>query len=151
MPLVPLLLVVHVLLALGLLLPSILLPFVLRATRLANPPVRPIVHALLVLQARGTLLVGLGLALSGLGLLVVLGVGLIARPWLLVAVTIYATNLLVAFFIQRPNLRRLVGARAAWDDRAWEVRARRQRYVSYGMAGLTGTIGLLMSAKPDLW
>jgi hypothetical protein len=84
-------------------------------------------------------------------LLLVLGVGLVSQPWLLVALGIYAANLAVAFFIQRPNLRRRVGVRAAFNDRVWEARARRQRYVSYVMAGMTGTIGLLMSAKPGLW
>ena len=33
----------------------------------------------------------------------------------------------------------------------WTERARRQRYVSYVMAGLVGTIGFLMSTKPVLW
>ena len=65
--------------------------------------------------------------------------------------TIYFANLGIAFFIQRPNLRGLVGVRAAADDTAWRFRARRQRYVSYVMAGLVGTIGFLMSSKPVLW
>ncbi len=60
-------------------------------------------------------------------------------------------NLGIAFFIQRPNLRRLVGVTAAADDEAWKDRAKRQRYVSYLMAGLVGTIGFLMSSKPVLW
>ncbi len=81
----------------------------------------------------------------------VLGTRLLQQPWLLVALAIYAVNLLIAFFIQRPNLRRLLGIRATADDTVWKVRARRQRYVSYAMAGLVGTIGFLMSAKPDLW
>jgi hypothetical protein len=33
----------------------------------------------------------------------------------------------------------------------WLARAKRQRYVSYAMAGLVGTIGFLMSTKPTLW
>ena len=37
------------------------------------------------------------------------------------------------------------------DDRAWAALARRQRYVSYAMAGLIGAIGWLMSTKPALW
>ena len=64
---------------------------------------------------------------------------------------IYFVNLGLAFFIQRPNLRRLVGVTASADDRVWKERAKRQRYVSYLMAGLVGTIGFLMSAKPDFW
>ena len=47
--------------------------------------------------------------------------------------------------------RRLVGVRAAPDDRVWQERAKRQRYVSYAMAALVGTIGFLMSTKPQLW
>jgi hypothetical protein len=72
------------------------------------------------------------------------------QPWLLVALAIYLANLAIAFFIQRPNLRRLIGIRAAPDDRTWAARARRQRYVSYLMAGLVGVIGFLMSTKPTL-
>jgi hypothetical protein len=151
MPLVQLLLVIHILLALSLFLPSIMLPFALRTRRPATESASPIVRTLLVLQGRGTLAIGAGLAVSGVALLSTLGLGLISQPWLLVALAIYAANLVVAFFIQRPNLRRLVGVRAAFDDKLWEARARRQRYVSYLMAGLTSTIGILMSTKPNLW
>ena len=151
MPLVQILLVIHILLALSLFLPSILLPFALRARRPATESASPIVRSLLVLQARGTLVLGAGLAVSGAALLATLGVGLLSQPWLLVALAIYAANLVVAFFIQRPNLRRLIGVRAAFDDKLWEARARRQRYVSYVMAALTSTIGFLMSTKPNLW
>jgi hypothetical protein len=151
MPLVQLLLVTHILLALGLFLPSILLPFALRARRPATESASPIVRSLLVMQARGTLVLGAGLAVSGAALLATLGIGLLSQPWLLVALAIYAANLVVAFFIQRPNLRRLVGVRSTFDDKLWEARARRQRYISYVMAGLTSTIGFLMSTKPNLW
>ena len=58
---------------------------------------------------------------------------------------------MIAFFVQRPNLRRLIGIKAAADDRTWRERAKRQRYVSYLMAGLVGTIGFLMSTKPAIW
>ena len=40
---------------------------------------------------------------------------------------------------------------ASADDRVWKERAKRQRYVSYLMAGLVGVIGFLMSSKPVLW
>jgi hypothetical protein len=103
------------------------------------------------MQAHGTLIIGLGLAATGSGLVVILGGSLLGQPWLLVALAIYATNLALAFFIQRPNLRRLIGIRAAPDDRVWIARAKRQRYVSYAMAALVGTIGFLMSTKPTLW
>ena len=76
---------------------------------------------------------------------------MLQQPWLLVALAIYFVNLAIAFFIQRPNLRRLVGVTAAADDEVWQERAKRQRYVSYLMAGLVGTIGFLMSSKPVLW
>jgi hypothetical protein len=151
MPLLPVILTGHIVLALGLLLPSILLPFALRTRRPVTDSASPIVRGLLVLQAQGSLVIGVGLAATGVGLLSVLGAGLLSQPWLLVALAIYSANLLVAFFVQRPNLRRLVGVLAAWDDRAWAAHARRQRYVSYVMAALTSTIGLLMSAKPHIW
>ena len=147
----PLLLVTHIVLAVALFVPSILLPFALRARRTTADSSSGIVRLLLRLQAQGTLVIGIGLALTGVALLIVLGGQLLAQPWLLVALAIYAANLAIAFFVQRPNLRRLIGVRAAGDDRVWVDRARRQRYVSYAMAGLVGTIGFLMSAKPKLW
>ena len=147
----PLLLVTHITLAVSLFLPSILLPFALRTRRAAEASPNRFVRFLLWMQAHGTLLIGIGLALTGIGLVLTLGGSLLGQPWLLVALSIYAANLLLAFFVQRPNLRRLVGIRAAADDRIWLERAKRQRYVSYAMAGLVGTIGFLMSTKPTLW
>lgn len=149
--LAPILLVVHVVLAVSLFLPSILLPFALRTRRATVDSGSPLVRGLLWMQSSGTVVIGLGLALTGAALILALGSSVLAQPWLLVALTIYALNLVVAFFIQRPNLRPLLGIRAGFDDRAWAARARRQRYVSYVMAGLVGTIGFLMSAKPELW
>jgi hypothetical protein len=93
--------------------------------------------------------IGAGLALTGIGLIASLGPTVLQQPWLLIALVIYALNLGLAFFIQRPNLRRLIGIKAAADDRVWIHRARRQRYVSYLMAGLVGVIGFLMSTKPS--
>jgi Predicted integral membrane protein (DUF2269) len=147
----PALLVTHITLAVALFLPSILLPFALRARRAAADSPHPFVRFLLWMQAHGTMVIGIGLALTGIGLLTVLGGELLGQPWLLVALSIYAANLVLAFFVQRPNLRRLVGIRAAADDRVWRERAKRQRYVSYAMAALVGTIGFLMSTKPALW
>lgn len=147
----PLLLGTHVVLAIALFLPSILLPFALRARRATVESASPVVQGLLWAQTHGTIAVGAGLALTGIGLLAVLGPEMVRQPWLLVALTIYFANLAIAFFIQRPSLRRLVGIRAAADDRTWVARARRQRYLSYLMAGLVGTIGFLMSSKPVLW
>ena len=145
------LLVTHITLAVSLFLPSILLPFALRTRRAAETSPNRFIRFLLWMQAHGTLIIGIGLALTGTGLLVTLGGSLLGQPWLLVALGIYAANLVLAFFVQRPNLRRLVGIKAAADDRIWLDRARRQRYVSYAMAALVGTIGFLMSTKPQLW
>ena len=147
----PVLLATHIVLAVSLFLPSILLPFALRTRRAAADSSNSLVQFLLSMQAHGTLAVGIGLALTGIGLLTVLGTQLLGQPWLLVALSIYAANLILAFFVQRPNLRRLIGIRAASDDRIWLERAKRQRYVSYTMAAAVGTIGFLMSTKPQLW
>ncbi|HEY3523938.1 MAG TPA: hypothetical protein VGK63_09545 [Candidatus Limnocylindrales bacterium] len=151
MPLIPVLIAIHVALACSLLLPSLLLPFALRIGARPSESARPVVRALVALQARATAPLALAVAASGAALVVAIGTSLLAQPWLLVALAIYAANLVLAFFVQRPDLIRLVGVRGLRDDAAWRARARRQRYVSYAMAGLTGTIGLLMSAKPDLW
>jgi hypothetical protein len=147
----PILLATHITLAVSLFMPSILLPFALRARRATVESDSRFIRFLLWMQSHGTVVIGAGLALTGLGLVSVLGPTMLEQPWLLVALTIYFANLAIAFFIQRPNLRRLVGISAARDDRVWKERAKRQRYVSYLMAGLVGTIGFLMSAKPAFW
>jgi hypothetical protein len=147
----PIVLVVHIALAISLFLPSILLPFALRTRRATVDSASPVVRALLWGQSNGTVVIGAGLALSGLALISILGPSMLEQPWLLVALLIYFANLAIAFFIQRPNLRHLIGIRAAADDRIWKDRAKRQRYVSYLMAGLVGTIGFLMSTKPTFW
>jgi hypothetical protein len=145
----PILLAVHVTLAVGLLLPSVLLPFVLR--RSSGPP-GPLTRALMAMQGAGTLIIGAGLALTGIAMLAFLGPELLGQPWLMVALTLYALNLVVAALVSRPNLRRLIGlSRSGADDAAWRRRARQQRLVAYGMAGIIGVIGLLMSTKPTLW
>jgi hypothetical protein len=150
----PILLAIHVLLAVSLFLPSLLLPFLLRRRAELAEPGR-LTRILLWLQSGGTTAIAAGVALSGLGLVALLGVGLVSQPWLVAALLIYAGNLAVAFFIQRPNLRRLLsrapGPGAGLDDELWRTRARRQRYVSYAMAGAVGAIGFLMSTKPALW
>lgn len=148
----PLLLIAHIVLALALFLPSVLLPFAFRARRGSLKPESSgrFVRFLLRLQARGTLWIGIGLAITGLGLLGSVGFRLLEQPWLLVALAIYALNLGLAYFVQVPRLRGLIGLRAESDPR-WPLLARRQRYISYVMAGLVGTIGFLMSTKPVLW
>ena len=151
MPWFPILLVSHIVLAITLLLPSLLLPFALRTRRATAESGNRLVRLLLQMQSGGTLIIGVGVAVTGVALIVALGYRLAAQTWLLVALAIYAIDLLLAFFVQRPNLHRLIGIRAAWDDEVWRARARRQRYVSYAMAGLVATIGFLMSTKPVLW
>lgn len=145
----PLILATHVALAVSLFLPSILLPFVLRGRRAATESGSRFVRFLLWMQTHGTLAIGLGLAITGVLMLTVLGPELLGQPWLLAALSIYALNLGLAFFLQRPNLRRLIGIRASADDATWRARARRQRYVSYLMAALVGVIGFLMSTRPQ--
>jgi hypothetical protein len=145
----PILLVIHIGLAIALLLPSVILPFVLR--RSGGEPGR-FTRALMALQGTGTIFIAAGLAITGGAMLYILGPELLAEPWLLTALVLYAINLVIAAVVSRPNLRRLVGLGAsAADDATWQRRARQQRYVAYGMAGIIGVIGFLMSTKPDLW
>ncbi|HEX5578170.1 MAG TPA: hypothetical protein VFY43_00705 [Candidatus Limnocylindria bacterium] len=144
----PILLVTHILLAISLLAPSLLLPFLLRRADAAGvSEYGPVTRGLLVMQGTGSVVIAIGLALTGIGLLITLSLNVLDTPWLLVALTIYALNLLVAIFISRPNLRRLLRMQSG-DPAAWERRARRQRYVAYGMAAATGVIGFLMMSKP---
>lgn len=151
--LLPLVLTVHIVLAISLFVPSLLLPFALRA-RGSRPGGRGrAANGLLWLQSHGTGIIGAGLVLSGAALVAILGVDLLRQPWLLLALAIYALNLAVAFFVQRPSLRRLLGLRSDATDaeRArWREQAKRQRYVSYGMATAVGMIAFLMSTKPQL-
>jgi hypothetical protein len=145
----PILLIAHITLAVALLLPSVLLPFVLR--RSSGEP-GAATRALMAMQGTGTLIIAAGLALTGSAMLLILGPELLTQPWLMVALTLYAINLVVAAVISRPNLRRLIGlSRSDADDGTWKRRARQQRYVAYGMAGVIGVIGFLMSTKPKLW
>ena len=146
----PILLVTHILLAISLLAPSLVLPFLLRRADAAGAAdYGPITRGLLIMQGTGSAVIGVGLGLTGIGLLVVLGAELLSEPWLLLALTIYAINLLVAIFIARPNLRRLLrldsGDPAAWDgargaNAMWRMPWPRPR-----------AIGFLMSTKPALW
>jgi len=149
----PVILIVHIGLAVSLFLPSMLLPFALRLRggKWREEPGR-IARALFWLQRNGTLIIGIGLAVTGVLLVLTLGTQLLAQPWLLLALSIYAANLLLAFFIQRPGLARLLLFRPEVSDEArerWRAWARRQRYVSYVMATLIGLIAFLMSSKPD--
>jgi predicted integral membrane protein DUF2269 len=147
----PALLVVHICLAIALFVPSLLLPFALRA-RLAREQDRgAIVRGLVWLQSSGSAFVAAGLVATGAGLVALLGPELLRQPWLLVALVVYGLNLALAFFVQRPSLRRLFGGQDDADRDRWRAMARRQRYVSYLMAGAVGLIGFLMTSKPRLW
>jgi hypothetical protein len=147
----PILLAAHITLAVALLAPSLLLPFLLRRVDDPSLPRSPLARVLIAMQGTGSVVVAAGLAVTGVGLLAVLGFELLSQPWLLVALAIYAANLVAAAFVSRPNLRRLLRVGGTTDDATWRRRARRQRYVAYAMAGATGVIGLLMSTKPTLW
>jgi uncharacterized membrane protein len=84
-------------------------------------------------------------------MLLILGAAFLNQPWLLLGISIYATILLISFFVQRPGVRRLLGLKEAATEEEkerWRVRARRQRYISYGMAAAIGLIGWLMMSKP---
>jgi hypothetical protein len=143
----PVILVAHISLAVALLAPSLLLPF---ATRASSPG--RISRGLLWLHSNGTLVIGAGLAVTGVLLIAALGVQLLSQPWLLGALVLYAANLLLAFFVQRPGVARLLTMRSENSDAArarlkgW---ATRQRYISYVMAALVGAIGFLMMTKPQ--
>ena len=148
----PVILVTHIVLAVSLFLPSMLLPFALRLRggKWQEGPSR-ISRALFWLQRNGTLIIGVGLVITGLLLVLTLGAQLLSQPWLLLALTIYALNLALAFFVQRPGLARLLRILPEVNDATrdrWRGWARRQRYVSYLMATLIGVIVFLMSTKP---
>src|SRR4051794_36693742 len=99
----------HVLLAIALFLPSILLPFALRLSggRFEQGPGR-VSRGLFWLQRNGSLVIASGLLGTGSLLIVALGTQLLSQPWLLLGLTLYAINLALAFFIQRPGLARLL-------------------------------------------
>jgi len=154
----PLILATHITLAIALFVPSLLLPFTLR-NRLVSPGYdapRPgrFVRGLLWIQAHGTVVIGMGLALTGIAMVGVLGTRMLEQPWLLVSLATYAVTAVVVFVIQRPTLRGLVrrdGIESDTDREAWRARARRQRYIAYGVTTAVGLIAFLMSTKPVLW
>jgi hypothetical protein len=144
----PILLIAHVALAVSLLAPSVALPFLLREGAESHPGAAG--RMLMTMQGTGSIVIAMGLALTGAGLVISLGTGILTKPWLMVALAVYAGNLLLATFISRPNLRRLLRLSDSASD-AWRRRARQARYAAYAMAVATGLIGFLMSTKPVLW
>jgi uncharacterized membrane protein len=157
-PLLPYLLVVHVSLAVALFVPSLLLPFTLRqrAARLgpASGEARPAVRLLRWAARRGSLAIGAGLAVTGAAMLAAVGPAMLTQPWLLVSLATYVGAAAVSLAVQGPGLRQLEAAEASSEDidrEAWRARARRQRYVAYGITTAVGLIAFLMSTKPRLW
>ena len=154
----PYVLATHISLAIALFVPSLLLPFTLR-NRLVNrgyaaPPPGRFVRVMLAMQAHGTIVIGIGLALTGGAMIAVLGPRMLEQPWLLVSLATYAITAVVAFAVQRPTLRRLVrrdGIESDEDREAWRAKARGQRYMAYAITTAVGLIGFLMSTKPVLW
>lgn len=154
----PWILAAHVVLAISLFVPSLLLPFTLRSRMVergfvTEEPGR-LVRALGWLQAHGTGVIGTGLALTGIALLTVLGPRILEQPWLIVSLATYAATVVVAFVVQRPGLRRLQardGIASDADREAWRAKARRQRYLAYAITTAVGLIAFLMSTKPALW
>lgn len=154
----PFILATHITLAIALFVPSLLLPFTLR-NRLVSPGYQAadpgrLVRSLLWIQAHGTIVIGAGLALTGAAMIVVLGPRMLEQPWLLVSLATYGVTAVVAFAVQRPTLRRLVRRdriESDQDREAWRAKARRQRYVAYGITTAVGLIAFLMSTKPTLW
>jgi len=152
----PLLLTAHIILAISLFIPAFALPFTMRTRGVDGEPIvggnrGRVVRGLMWLETHGTVIIGVGVAITGIAMLVILGSAFLEQPWLLLALTIYAVILLVAFFVQRPGVRRLLGLKEAATEEEkerWRVRARRQRYISYGMAAAIGLIGWLMMSKP---
>ncbi len=153
MSLFPVVLITHICLALALVMPSLLLPFALRAQRRASPDVDNgrVVRTLMWLEMHGTGVLGLGVAATGILLIVVIGPAIVGQPWLIAALGIYTVILVVAFFVQRPALATVFGAPARPDDPSWRERAKRLRYMSYCLAAMVGLIAFLMTQKPELW
>ncbi len=154
----PAILATHITLAICLLVPSVLLPFTLR-NRSVAPNAQPehpgrVVQSLSWAQANGTLVIGVGLAITGILMIAALGPRMLEQPWLLVSLATYAIAAVIAFAVQRPALRSLQsrdGIVTDADRDRWRDRARRQRYVAYGLGSAVGLIGFLMSTKPQLW
>jgi uncharacterized membrane protein len=153
----PYLLTAHIILAVSLFVPSFALPFTMRTRGMDGEPVvggkrGRVVRLLIWLEAHGTVIIGAGVAITGIAMLTILGSQFAQQPWLMLGIAIYIVILLVSFFVQRPGVRRLLGLREAATEEEkekWRRRARRQRYISYGMAAAIGLIGWLMMSKPQ--
>jgi uncharacterized membrane protein len=153
----PLLLITHVTLAISLFIPAFLLPFTMRTYGRDGDPVVDgdsgrVKRTLIWLEKHGTVIIGTGVAITGIAMLIALGGAFLDQPWLIVALGLYAFILLITFFVQRPGVRRLLGLSSAATEEEkerWRTRARRQRYISYLLAAGIGIIGWLMMSKPS--
>jgi hypothetical protein len=152
-PIFSIVLATHIGLALALVMPTLVLPFALRAQRRAAPGAGPgrLVRGLLWLETHGTSVLGVGVAATGILLIVLIGPVIVGQPWLVAALGIYTVILVIAFFVQRPALATVFGSPARPEDPSWRERARRLRYMSYCLAAMVGVIAFLMTQKPALW
>ena len=137
----------HIVLAISLFLPAFLLPFTLRphGGEVEEGQGR-VSRALLWLQRNGTLIIGAGVALTGVLADPHPRHALLGQPWLLLALAHLRDD--PAAGILHPAARAAPTAgpapgRERGDKERWRTRARRQRYVSYVMAGAIGLIGWL--------
>ena len=121
----PVLLVIHICLAISLIVPAFLLPFTLRTRGRDGEPQSPrrgrLVRGLMWLETNGTVVIGTGVAISGLALILSIGDGVVGKPWLVIALSVYAAVLAVALLIQRPALRRLMGRRTGPSQRPFAI------------------------------
>ena len=80
---------------------------------------------------------------------------MLEQPWLLVSLATYAITAVIAFARPAPGAPAPRSGRDGIETDAdrgpWRDRARRQRYVAYGITTAVGFIGFLMSTKPQLW
>lgn len=96
---------------------------------------------------------------TGLGLVLLEGTELLTRPWLLVAIVLYAIALYIAIGLNLPNLRRLIelstppagappGPPAGGPPPELIARAARAKQYGQAMSGLVVVIVFLMVVKP---
>ena len=155
----PAILATHITLAICLLVPSLLLPFTLR-NRLRRPERRAgapgrVVRGLSWAQANGTMVIGIGLALTGIAMIAVLGPRMLQQPWLLVSLATYAIAAVIAFVDPAPE----PCARSSRGTASRPTPTAPRGETAHGGSGTSrtdsrsavGLIGFLMSTKPQLW
>jgi uncharacterized membrane protein len=90
---------------------------------------------------------------TGVGLLLVTGIDLLAAKWLMLAIVLYAIALYIAIGLNLPNLRRLIELSSAPPTGGGPppelvARAERSRQFGIAMSGLIVVIVFLMVVKP---